>query len=638
MHNNEKMSYLLAGGISAIASLLFFRAILLSTPGGLLYPINPEILGTWGNVFVYLIICLLFITLFLAISLLVKHDKLMILKKLPSIKYGIFVIIVVICIGAGLFYGLLDEVWILSPLNILTIGSIIFLFSLVVLYYEKGNSIGKWFFLIIILIVAILLGFIAATPNTFGAGYEGTLYNVHHSSAYLDSIYGVLYARPYAGGITDQYGHYALFFYWPLKVFGATPLTVSIILGILFACSFICLMGAVHVLVESNYLKVLIALSAGGILASISALSIYWQTFPHRLIFPSVMILLIALSSKERLTAKGYLIGTLLSILSVLWNFESGIASTAAWIFFVIVNYYQYNGFDIKNAVKCLLKIIILFAICLFVPYFIVNLYNVLITGFDFEYLLSFKQFIGSMTEETYIDFLRTELKWGNLPYLYIMFTFLGCVALSLRSTSIITKEKTPSPIFVVSAATSMIGLVLLTMCINRTVAGPAAVYIFVAVVLGLIAYGMIWELKKFKRRGTHDLYDVSKVCICSLALMGIILMGVSAADVGENVDNKYSTGCYDYDNFVSFTDEIKADVPKDTIAAGFGTTAIYMELGWDKGYYKFDDSDELQDLLSSSDSFLIGHELFSHVDSMVYNLEIEFVYKGQFYRYYERV
>jgi len=637
MYNDKKLSYLISIGISAAASLVFFCAILLSAPGNILYPLNPKSLGSWGNVLIYLFICILFITIFLALSFMVKNDRIMHFNNPSLKKYGFFVIFVVVCIGACMFYGLLDEVWIFSPLELLIIGLAVYFLSLVVFYREKETPRTKWFFLITVLIFAIFLGAIVATPNTFGTGYDGTLYNVHHSSAYIDSIYSVLYGSPYEGGITDQYGHYALFFYGPLKLFGASSLSISIILGLLSAFSFICLMGAIHILIKSDYLKVLIALSGGLIVATNSALNIYWQTFPHRLFFPSVMILFIALSSKKELTKRDYLIGSVISSLSILWNFESGIASTAAWMFFIIVNYYQYNEFNIKKFIKSVLKIFVLFAIYLTVPYFIVNLYNLLVTGLDYQYLISFMQFIGSMTEGTYIDYLRTELKWGNLPYLYMMFTFLGCVALSLRGTSIISKKGESHPIFVVSAAASIIGLALLTMWINRTVSVPSGVYIFVAVTLGLIAYGIVPEIKKFKESKLWNIYEVSKISLCSLALIGLILMGVSSANVVENVENRYSSGHYEYGDFIQFTKEIEESVPEDTLAAGFGTTAIYMELGWDKKYYKFDGDAELENILSTNSSFFIGQELFHHVDPTTYHLEYEFVYKEQIYRYYVR-
>lgn len=637
MQNDKKMSYLMAGGISATVSLVFLCAILLSDSENFLYLLNPKSLGSWGNVFVYLLTCFLFITIFLTISVLVKNDKISNFRNPSTNKYGIFLTIVVVCIGVGMFYGLLNKVWIFSPIELMFISLAIYILSLVVLYHEKETLSAKWFFFITVLAVAIFLGAIVATPNTFGIGYDGTTFNVHHSSAYIDSIYSVFYGRPYEGGITDQYGHYALFFYGPLKVLGASLLTISIILGLLFAFSFICLMVAIHILIKSNYLKVLIALSGGLIVATNSALNIYWQTFPHRLFFPSIMILFISLSSKEELTKRGYIIGSFISILSILWNFESGIALTIAWLFFIIINHYQYNEFDIKKFIKSVLKILVMFAIYLMVPYLAVNFYNLVMTGLDYEYLMSFTQFIGSMAEDSYIDFLKTELKWGNLPYLYMMFTFLGCVALSLRNTSIISKERTPSPIFVVSAAVSIMGLVLLTMWINRTVSVPSGVYVFVAIALGLIVYGIVPEIKKIKEWKTSDLYDTSKICICSLALLGLILMGVSSADIGENFENRYSTGCYDYEDFTRFTEEIEESVPEDTMAAGFGTTAIYMELGWDKKYYKFDDDAELENLLSNSSSFFIGHELFDYVDPTAYYLEGEFVYKEQIYRYYVR-
>ena len=447
-----------------------------------------------------------------------------------------------------------------------------------------------------------------------------------------------MYGQPFTGDITDQYGHYALFFYVPLKIFGASTLTISIISGILFAVSFLCLMGAVHVLVKSNYVKILIA-AAGGLAVAIQAsLNIYWQTHPHRLIFPAIMILFIALASKRKLTKRDYVIGSLISVLSLLWNFESGIASVAAWLFFVIINYYQHNDITIKNFIKIIFKVSVTFVIYISIPFLVVNLYNMSLTGFDTAHILSFRMFLGSISDESYIEALQTKLLWGNLPYLYVIVIFLGCIAWALRDTSIISEARGPSGVSAVAASVSVAGLALLTMWINRTVSTPSGIFILIAISLGLILYGTAGGIKRLKEWKTFEIYELLKVSVCSLALMGLVFMGATATNIGETLDDRYSSGCYDYAWFVHFTEEVEANVPKDTLAIGQGTTAIYMELGWDKGYYTFGEEDErLNFILSNSDSFFIESRLFDYVDPTVYNIENEFSCESGTFRYYVR-
>lgn len=636
MSHDERMCYLMAGIIAMAISLSLLRSILLSNSGDFFYILNPESLGTFGNIAVYLLTGLVFFISFFVIFLADKHNIFPKIK-LPILgKYGILIVATALSIGIFLAYELLNDVWIFSSLQLMAISLGISGLSIVVLHYENEKPNSKWLFFIIVLFVSLLWGFVVATPNTFASASISSTYNVHHSSAYIDSIYSVMYGQPYLGGITDQYGHYALFFYTPLKIIGGSALTVSILLGILSAVSFLCIMGAVHVSIKSNYLKSIIALAGGVAVTMQASLNIYWQTFPHRLFFPSMMILFIALVSKKKLSKRDFLIGSTISILSILWNFESGIALIAAWLFFIVVNYHQYNDFKLKEFMKLFLKILVILSIYLLIPFIIVNLYNLLVTGLDFTYILSFKMFLGSMSDTSYIDILQTKLKWENLSYFYAMFLFLGCIVLALRDTSIISKAKQTPNTYIVAATASIIGLALLTMWMNRTVSTPSGVYIFIAVASGLVAYGMITEIKKLKKWKTFEAYELLKVSMCSLALIGLVLMGTTAMNIGETLDDRYSSGCYDYDDFVHFTKEIEANVPKDTLAIGQGTAAIYMELGWDKGYYLFGEEDDaLDSILSESDSFFIESQLFNQIDSTAYNVEKEFVYKGQSYRYY---
>jgi hypothetical protein len=198
-----------------------------------------------------------------------------------------------------------------------------------------------------------------------------------------------------------------------------------------------------------------------------------------------------------------------------------------------------------------------------------------------------------------------------------------------------------------VAASTSVAGLALLTKCINNTGGIPVEVWLCAVVALGILASQMIGEIKTIKKWKSFDLYGLVKVTACSLALIGLVIVGTHAADLGKNA-NQFSLN---HGNFVSFTKEIEEYVPPNTLAVGEGTTAIYMELGWDKQHYKFySTDDELRELFSTNDSFFIftgvtvpwegGTELTDNsqfVDLGKYYLSKSFTYNGLHYGYYQR-
>ena len=653
---DRRTGYAVAGIFSVLVTLVFLCTALLSSPGSLFYLINPENIGVHGNVVIYLAAGGVFISSFVSISLVVKKDMFPDLNISLRLKYcliagfSIASAVTVYLLYAALYQGYY-RVHTFSPPVLAIILVLVSMAAFAALYHEKGKFNKKWILYTIYACVAVVLGLTVTTPNIF---YEGgglafgthsidSMFNVHHASSYIDSIYSTLKGQPYTGDYTDQYGHYGLFFYVPLKLFGGSMLTISIIMGVLMALSALFLMGAVHISLRSNYLKAFVAIAGGLCLAANTAAYIYWQVLPHRMIFPCAMIFLVALySKKDALTKKEYAVGSLISILAVLWNFESGIAVAAAWFMFIIIRYYQDNDFNVRSFAKTLSVMAGALALYIFIPYLIVNAYNYLVTGLDPGSFLSMREFIGSTLDPYYMSYLNYRWTLGAMQIEFLMLLFLGCIAWALVSTSILSPNGKRSTPAIVAASISIAGLVLLTKSVNNTLNVPVGIWLFAAAALGILASQMIWELKNIKQWKKFDLCSLVKIPVCSLALIGLVMMGTHAADIGKTVSPLLSP---DYGGFVSFTKEVEEYVPRDTLAVGEGTTAIYMELGWDKRYYKFySTDDELRELFSTNDSFFIlteetelskDHSKF--VDLGEYHLVREFSYRGIHYGYYEK-
>jgi|GEM_PF-4887318 len=654
---DKRVGYILSGIISAAASLILLGSILLSTRGGILYFLNLESLGIYGNIIVYLLTGGVFILMFVLMSVAVKRDMFPNLN-MPLRMRQCFAIgcLITVTVAAYLLYGILYRGYyvlqILPAFVLLIIALVIASVSFVALYHEKGKF-NKWALYVIYTGVAVVLALTVFTPDIFymgglvfgSQGGVDSAFNVHHASAYIDSIYNILHGQPYIGDQTDQYGHYGLFFYLPLKLFGESVFTISIILGTLMAVSSLCLIGAVHVTLRSNYLKAFVVIAAGLCLAANTANYIYWQVLPHRIIFPSLMIFVVALYAKKgALMKKEYAIGSIISMLAILWNLESGIAAAAAWFMFIVIKYYQDNDFNIRNFARNLLLILGALALYLLVPYLIVNMYNCLVTGFDPGSLLSVRGFIGAMADPDYFVHLNSKWTFGIQPTEFMMFLFLGCIAWALVNTHILSAKgggisSTPA---IVAASMSVAGLTLLTKCINHQGGVPVEVWLFTAAVLGILVSQTIWEIKNIKEWRRFDPYSVVKVSVCSLALLGLAIMGTHATDVGRSADPMLNSN---YDEFISFTKDVEKHVPKDTLAIGDGTSAIYMELGWDRQYYRFHlTDDELKELLSVNDSFFIlmnarTLNILSQLDDPTeYQLIGDiFSYNGLQYGYYER-
>ena len=111
----NKLSYAIIGIISMIISLATLRSILLSTPGSVFYFLNS---GLLSNIIAYLSTGLLFITLFITLSLLVKYGKIPDLKISSRVKY-VFLFLMLIataCVGYLFYEMLFDTEYYFEPI------------------------------------------------------------------------------------------------------------------------------------------------------------------------------------------------------------------------------------------------------------------------------------------------------------------------------------------------------------------------------------------------------------------------------------------------------------------------------------------------------------------------------------------
>lgn len=265
---------------------------------------------------------------------------------------------------------------------------------------EKSDE-SKFNSMILILIGGILWGIAVATSNTFSPAAISATYDVHHTSAYIDSIYNVYKHTEFHGGITDQYGHYGLFFYLPLKIFGFSTKTIAGVCGVLSGATYIFAMSSFCRIVKSNVLRYLVII-VGGMYAIYPAIgSIYWQLYPHRVLFPAITIFLstVFLRSEVNVWKKCGAISVM--TLAVIWNLETGVICCLAWAAFRGLDVLQNEAISIKSTAKIIGRVVCVVMIPLIGAYSIVNLYNLSCGGV--EAWLGAKEFAGMVVDNGYI-------------------------------------------------------------------------------------------------------------------------------------------------------------------------------------------------------------------------------------------
>lgn len=483
----------------------------------------------------------------------------------------------------------------------------------------------------IIVMGGILWGIAAAEFNTYSGVFVYKQTNLHHSSAYLDAIYNVLRKLPYSGNLTDQYGHYGLFFL-PLKFLGLNTKTVGILMGILAAFVFVLSVISLCRLVESNGIRCLVVFSISMVYISCMAQRVYWQTFPHRQFFPALTLFLISLCAEKGLTKKRYVIINVVMMLAVLWNLESGIVCVLAWCFYAALEYiYRIKHLRMRSMILLVVVLAGEIAFALLGAWAIVNGYNLWCGG----KALGFFGFMGAVTDNAYMQWLTMPLSWGNEMYIHKMMFFLGSLAVVMVRMRRNGNGEEHEKICIMAGLTAL-GLGLMTYSINRPAAGERIIDLFLMILFGFWAE----QAGKCFRNIRGQSFYLCKICKVFVGIYAMLLLLICAGtgiDCGGRMIKKIQMGAYDYRDFQHFTKKIKKNVPPDTWAKGEGTTAVYMELGWDKQTRDFDVfSEEDQKSIRKQECILITEAYYDKVPEN-YRFVRSYSYHGIVYGCYQR-
>ncbi len=581
-HKNEMnlMRGVFAGVIAGIVSLIYWYSALSGAPN------SPFGVARLGNFKCYIVFVLLLVGIFL-----VAYFVLSVIKFNPP--YGHRAVRAFI-LAAGIFFtGYILHLHLFgrwSFPNWFTVAAGI-LFLLTLFYAIKAEDRDSRVWQILIVFFGVLWGFSVATTNTFTATTMASSYNIYHSSAYIDSIFNVFNGKPFQGGYVDLYGHYALLFL-PLRLFGVeTTREIAVVLGILSGASFILCLSSFCMVVRTNAVRILAVISVGLYGNYAGLYSIYWQNYPHRILFPSIVIFMITYYCKKKteLTRKHYIIGTVVLSLAVLWNFETGLICSVAWLAFLLMTYYRERKFEGKSLIVILKYILLSVVLPFAAALLITNVYNVICGG----RLFGFSQFAGLVNGD-YMAKLSSPLQWKtDSIYLQQIFAFIVCFFWGILHNGVFGVEQTNAKANY-AIANSIMGLGLTTYYVNRTDAGDMLVNLFFVSALCL----MVSNVVEVIRNGAsyRKAADMQKTRYCVKGILGVWAAALlficlcSSSNFYQLVINKHDRGAYNYKEFQAFAEKIEKGVPEGVWTGGNGSTAICMELGWTNKDLEWDD------------------------------------------------
>lgn len=503
----------------------------------------------------------------------------------------------------------------------------------------------------------VLIGYTYYTPSIFVRGASDRL----HANAYYNSIYNVLHGAPYTEYTTSIYGHYGILYRLPMKLLGGDFADFILLNSILGALCFLAMFLALHVTVQNNLLRVL-----GTIAMTFPILSMrggyYWQLWPHRILFMSLMIFFAALCVRFGwLNWLTCILGYLIALTGIVWNTESGLFCAIAWAGFWIlrslcIHWWRFPKILLQTAIH-LLSVVL----CFFGAYGIVNLYNRIYGGSA----NSVREFLFPLMTDSYMtDLLRVDLPEFPSAYMPALFLFLLAAAWGMSYINVINKQKQYSltafllPCF--AFFTSVLTLGQMSYFMNRAAYHNLDICHLPAILLLclLSECGMdcirSFQWKKRRHLKPAQIFKgaFSAVNVCVL----LTLATGTAIQYGYNADLK--TQFHNGQELTDFAADIAANIPKDTYAFGIGTAEIYSILRWDTQCYTLDFADlsvrpqvadyVVNDMKSKHvEEFLVGENTMKKFKTFSpenyewiqknYKRTKEFEFQGAVFEYYEK-
>ena len=102
-----------------------------------------------------------------------------------------------------------------------------------------------------------------------------------------------MHGSPYTEYTTSIYGHYGILYKLPMKLLGGDLIDFIFLNTVIGALCFLAAFLALHFIVKNNLLRILGAIALTFPVLSMRS-GIYWQLWPHRILFMCLMLFWIA--------------------------------------------------------------------------------------------------------------------------------------------------------------------------------------------------------------------------------------------------------------------------------------------------------------------------------------------------------
>ena len=475
----------------------------------------------------------------------------------------------------------------------LIFGIILFLAELLILtwMYAKisvpGRD-GEWIVWLTYVVLTVLILYSMYTPNIFGRGEQSDSYHCH---AYFNSVYNIYQGMPYTHNVTSIYGHYALFFKIPMKLLHGDFRAFVMMLAMVGTFAHVCAFLTLQLLVESRALRI-----AGALAIAFPILGMrggyYWQVWPHRIVFPMILLLYGAVILKKNY--RGFISmagGYLICLLAVLWNTETGIFLAISWAAMYVSRYFSENRVKIG---KLLINMAVHVAGIVFSvlgAYGTVNLYNIL----KHSPVNSLEDFLVPLLSSNYMEgVLHLDMPLYPCAYMAVITLFLMGISVGLSGWFQEEKKQCWNRELIFLLSVGALGC--LVYYINRPAYHNLDCVALLAAILSAYfgQYGLRFirnkEWKNFGKISSTHVFRAGVGLICTAAVLamstGTVLQFAQNSQIKENF--------HDMEDFEGLAAQVAEMVPGNTPAFGINIPEIYSLLQRRTECFTMDFSDML--------------------------------------------
>ena len=327
-------------------------------------------------------------------------------------------------------------------------------------------------------------------PNLFLDVQGGT----YHSTAYTNSIIMACWRTPYSWRMHDYYGHYAILYMPFLKVMrrllDINFWTGTCIMIVVFSA--ISILGFLYVLnyfIKNDVIFYLSMFAIGNEFFIMMRGGEYYQVFPHRLLFPILLVAYAVWEKKhnKKASVPAYIFLIILMTLSTVWSIEVGSVGLIAFVAYRWIDHiYDGEFFSVKKALSLIKYGIIYFILPFGLAYLVVGLYNAWAGG---DMFMDFKEYMYPLiSDKGYLEYIELPLPGAEALWVGMTILFLSIICMTALP-AIFSKEQ-PKPLYPLYFLMSVICVGNLTYYINRPVYSTVAINMYFAIIM----VGIIFE------------------------------------------------------------------------------------------------------------------------------------------------